>query len=664
MQSLKSLCLTIVCLIWLFYILSGGAVTNTGVDTAENLNRKEIRKLEEKKMLAVNKNNKYSSLFCLLGIVCFLFTAGLAHANTYNSPYGSNQTHSVITTPGSHNFHIEGIFPDDRWTKWYVNGVYTGTDEDDHSFTPWTDAEYTYIFSLDGTIEIKGLVYKVVWFEWIFQEYHTWNVTVDTISPTRPGTPYMDSGSDSGKSNSDAITNIDKPTFRWNASSDSGTGVAGYYVSYTNPVPEPGPGNYWTVPNSWTPNLSDPAIPEGTRRLYVRAKDYAENYSSVSSFQFTIDKTAPSPPVLLSPANNSDTSDTTPTLDWSDVSGVWKYHVYVSDHDFWFRDTDTTASTWDVTPALKYKDWWWQVNATDIAGNKGSYSGQWKFTVVGSEAVWLERQKLLASDGAANDYFGLSVSISGDLAIVGAYFDDDNGSMSGSVYIFKWDGTAWSQQQKLLAADGAAGDYFGRPVSISGDYAIVGACGDDDKGGDSGSAYIFKWDGTAWSQQQKLLASDGAVGDYFGRSVSISGDLAIVGAHCDDDKGDNSGSAYIFRRDGTGWVQQQKLLASDGAASNYFGWSVSISGDYAIVGAYGDDDKGDDSGSAYIFEKCPIADLSGDCCVNFADFAVIGNQWLQAPGVPSADIAPEGGDGVVNFLDLDVLVNEWLQGSE
>jgi hypothetical protein len=322
-------------------------------------------------------------------------------------------------------------------------------------------------------------------------------------------------------------------------------------------------------------------------------------------------------------------------------------------------------------------DWFgWSVSISGDYAIVGAYRDDDKEYDSGSAYIfkrdgtaWVQQQKLTASDGAARDHFGWSVSISGDLAIVGAHGDDDKGDMSGSAYIFKWDGTAWVQQQKLLPSDGAAGDSFGRSVSISGDYAIVGAPGDDDKGDWSGSAYIFRRDGTAWVEQQKLTASDGAASDYFGYSVSINGDKIIVGAHGDDDKGDASGSAYIFKRNGTTWVQQQKITASDGSADDLFGFSVSISGDLAIVGAYRDDDKGSDSGSAYVFESvfervCPTADLSGDCCVNFIDFAVIGSQWLQAPGVPSADIAPEGGDGVVNFLDLDILVNEWLQCGE
>jgi hypothetical protein len=207
---------------------------------------------------------------------------------------------------------------------------------------------------------------------------------------------------------------------------------------------------------------------------------------------------------------------------------------------------------------------------------------------------WSQQAKLTASDGNSYDEFGYSVSISGDYAIVGAHFDDANLIYSGSAYIFKLDGTSWSQQAKLTASDGSVNDCFGESVSISGDYAIVGACGDDDNGNSAGSAYIFKRDGENWSQQTKLMALDGAAYDSFGISLSISGDYAIVGARGDDDNGDSAGSAYIFKRDGETWSQQAKLTASDGAAEDLFGLSVSISGDYAVVGAKCDDDNGTD----------------------------------------------------------------------
>ncbi|MCH7820343.1 MAG: T9SS type A sorting domain-containing protein [Candidatus Marinimicrobia bacterium] len=150
---------------------------------------------------------------------------------------------------------------------------------------------------------------------------------------------------------------------------------------------------------------------------------------------------------------------------------------------------------------------------------------------------------------------------------------------------------------KLTASDNAAGDEFGRSASISGDYAVVGAEFDDDNGTDAGSAYVFKRSGTSWAQEAKLLASDGAAGDVFGFSVSISGDYAVVGAH---DDGDHSGSAYLFKRTGTSWTEEAKLLASDGAAGDHFG-VVSISGGYVVVGAYFDDDNGTDAGSAYLY---------------------------------------------------------------
>ena len=211
--------------------------------------------------------------------------------------------------------------------------------------------------------------------------------------------------------------------------------------------------------------------------------------------------------------------------------------------------------------------------------------------------------KIIASDGAVNDFFGTSVSIYGDYAVVGAIFDDDNGFDSGSASVFKRTGTSWTQEAKLLPSDGAADDWFGQSVSISGDYAVVGAAHDDDNGDGSGSAYVFKRTGITWTQEAKLLPSDGAADDHFGFSVSISGDYAVVGARLDDDNGSNSGSVYVFKLIGTSWTQEAKLLPSDGAENDWFGWSVSISGDYAVVGADGDDDNGDGSGSAYVFKR-------------------------------------------------------------
>ena len=224
-----------------------------------------------------------------------------------------------------------------------------------------------------------------------------------------------------------------------------------------------------------------------------------------------------------------------------------------------------------------------------------------------SGTTWTQQQKLTVSDafvasGDASDplrdYFGWRVSVSGDYVVVGAYRANND---AGSAYVFVRSGTTWTQQQKLTALDAAPGDYFGYSVSISGDYVVVGAHGANNFGADDvGSAYVFVRSGTTWTQQQKLTASDAASGDSFAYSVSVSGDYVVVGAH---GANNYAGSAYVFVRSGTTWTQQHKLTASDAGSYDHFGRSVSVSGGYAVVGAYGNDDAGSNSahmGSAYI----------------------------------------------------------------
>ena len=244
---------------------------------------------------------------------------------------------------------------------------------------------------------------------------------------------------------------------------------------------------------------------------------------------------------------------------------------------------------------------------------------------------WIQQDKIVADDGETNDHFGYSVSISGDYAIVGAFEDDDNGDRSGSAYIFVRDGEDWIQQDKITADDGAEGKQFGKSVPIGGDYAIAGAYCDYDNGYISGAAYIFIREGEDWIQQQKITADDGEARDAFGYSVSISGNYVIIGAKGDNDNGDRSGSAYIFVRDGEDWIQQQKITADDGEEGDNFGQSVSISGDYAIVGAFGDDDNGDASGSAYIYTF---------------------QEMLTEPNQPDFGEVPSYQQGV---LDLDII---------
>jgi cyclophilin family peptidyl-prolyl cis-trans isomerase len=245
---------------------------------------------------------------------------------------------------------------------------------------------------------------------------------------------------------------------------------------------------------------------------------------------------------------------------------------------------------------------------------------------------WGQQARLDAADATASDRFGYSVSINGEYVIVGAIGDD---SYRGSAYIFRYKNPAWTQQAKLTANDGATSDKFGWSVSTDGYYAIVGARLNDEKGSNAGAAYIFepnKIDPNNWDQKAKLTASDAAANDYFGCSVAIGAGRALVGAYGNDDNGSSSGSAYIFEPNEINpdnWNQSAKLTASDAAANDYFGFSVAVGmGRQAIVGAHGNDDNGLDSGSAYILKLCPDADLDGDCSVTLNDLAILTDNWL------------------------------------
>ncbi|MBN2281537.1 MAG: T9SS type A sorting domain-containing protein [Candidatus Marinimicrobia bacterium] len=208
---------------------------------------------------------------------------------------------------------------------------------------------------------------------------------------------------------------------------------------------------------------------------------------------------------------------------------------------------------------------------------------------------WSLQQRLISSDGEYLEHFGYSVSISGDYVAIGAFGDDGS---KGSVYIFVRNGTNWTEQQKLVASDGAAGDYFGHSVSIDGNTVIIGAEQDDSN---KGSAYIFTQNGTTWQEQAKLVASDGATNDEFGCSVSIKGDNAVVGAWNVKIGNFLPGAAYVFSRSGNTWSQQAKLLAPDRYSGDYFGRSVAIDNNFIAIGSPKDDDGGSSSGSVYLF---------------------------------------------------------------
>jgi hypothetical protein len=220
-----------------------------------------------------------------------------------------------------------------------------------------------------------------------------------------------------------------------------------------------------------------------------------------------------------------------------------------------------------------------------------------------NKGTWQEVEELQASEKHNDDYFGCSVAISGDTAIVGAYGEDTGGLSAGSAYIFQYQAGRWQEVKQILSSDKEADGKFGYSVAISGDTAIVGASGEYYG---SGSAYIFQRDNKGtWQEVEKLIASDKFGNDSFGNSVAISGDRAIVGAcNKDDSYIDNVGSAYIFQRDNKGtWQEVKQLQASDRQGGEKFGYSVAISGDTAIVGAYLEGTGSINQGSAYIFQR-------------------------------------------------------------
>ena len=221
----------------------------------------------------------------------------------------------------------------------------------------------------------------------------------------------------------------------------------------------------------------------------------------------------------------------------------------------------------------------------DVGSNADQGSA---YIFIRSGPNWVQQQQLFAADGAAGDLFGSAVAIRGETVIVGAVHDD---GARGSAYVFVRNGTNWSQQQKLIALDGAAGNNFGVSVALAGETALVGAYA---TGPNQGSAYVFIRNGVSWSQQQKLQALDASQGDFFGFSVALSGETALIGSLLADGTTINTGAAYVFLRSGVTWTQQHKLTAPDGGNNDSFGVSVALSGETALVGANDDDLAGAD----------------------------------------------------------------------
>lgn len=233
--------------------------------------------------------------------------------------------------------------------------------------------------------------------------------------------------------------------------------------------------------------------------------------------------------------------------------------------------------------------------------DRGSNAGAVNF-YYGSGGTWTHTQKVFASDAVTEDQFGRAVAVSGTFAVVGSYKADVSGlADAGAAYVFRYNGSSWVQQQKLTAFDPAAGDNYGYAVAIDGNVIVVGSYLDDDLGTSTGSAYVYRYNGSSWVFEQKLLPPKPTV--LFGVSVSVSGNLIAGGSYWDNEKGSGSGSVSVFRYASGAWTHEARLLASDGLTNDYFGRAVSISGSVLVVGAEGRDDRGYESGAAYVFRN-------------------------------------------------------------
>ncbi len=230
----------------------------------------------------------------------------------------------------------------------------------------------------------------------------------------------------------------------------------------------------------------------------------------------------------------------------------------------------------------------------------GTASGA-AYVFVKIDDAWYIQAKILASDGAGGDRFGSSVAVEGDTLVVGAYWADAPGYQSGAAYVFRRTGSLWTEEAKITASDGVAGDDFGVSVAVDGATVVVGANQEGELGAAAGAAYVFVNPGGGWTEQQKLTAGDGGASDQFGTSVAVDGETVLVGAHTHSAHGSFAGAAYVFTRSAGVWSEQQELLPTGLQPDDRFGFSVALEGDTSVVGAIYDG-----AGAAYVFVRSGV----------------------------------------------------------
>lgn len=304
-----------------------------------------------------------------------------------------------------------------------------------------------------------------------------------------------------------------------------------------------------------------------------------------------------------------------------------------------------------------------------VAGFAGLSALGYASVLTFESGTWSESATLVGSDIVGGEVFGNEVAVSGDVILVGASFGE-------AVYVFRYDGVDWIEEQKLVASDGDYGDAFGRALAIDGDLIVIGARGEGDPIADAGAAYVFRFDGVLWVEEQKLVASDPMATAIFGDAVDVQGDIVVVGASQWPNVNVQNGRAYVFRHDGTAWVEEAAFSAplDDGwYGLQRFGSDVALEGDRLAIGSPGFDlpvPSGGmtSAGSVFVYEHdgvewvfehhLTIEDLESATSHGLGGSVDFLGDRIVA-GAPSERMGPVSGAGAVYVFDYDG--TQWSQ---
>jgi hypothetical protein len=243
------------------------------------------------------------------------------------------------------------------------------------------------------------------------------------------------------------------------------------------------------------------------------------------------------------------------------------------------------------------------VGADAHAGSAGAGSGA-VYVFARTPAGWEQQSVIIPSDVAAGDHFGLRLRLrDGRLYATANTADGSGGADQGAAYVFRLEAGQWVQEQKLMAADGKAADYLGAALDVAGDLLVVSAHGHDQGSKtDQGAAYVFRRTGTQWTQETELLASNGRANDWFGLGIAIDHGRVLIGAPYVTHVESSAGAVYVFRQQGTVWVQESETFNPDPVFDGNFGISIAGSGDgEAVIGARFNDGSAHEGGAAYVF---------------------------------------------------------------